>query len=178
MSYKTNKENYILLAKIIYQYKDYMPKLAIQKMFTIDFIKNNYTKSTMINYLINTRRYIKDGFVPKSFKGFPLMLKESLDKVIKGEAANIQLQEELLQPKEESKEMEAKTIENPDKYDKKDICVALAGLEEYFNKKKTQIEIKINVLSELRQILIEEYNKQKKNLMEQYLNENFYNETI
>jgi hypothetical protein len=57
-----NAEDTQLLAKLMVKYAPMSPSKAIKELLEIDFIKNNFSKNTIYNYLQGTRSLIKTGY--------------------------------------------------------------------------------------------------------------------
>ena len=66
-TFKLNElSNRRLFVTTLYKYVDFKQSAAIQKIFEVDLIKNNYKDLTVLNYLTSIRLYLKDGTKRKS----------------------------------------------------------------------------------------------------------------
>lgn len=61
------KEDYITIARYLYKYANCLPSIAMKRLLNVDIFRNNYTKSTIYNLLLGTRRTLKDGKRNKYF---------------------------------------------------------------------------------------------------------------
>lgn len=54
-------EDVMTIARYLVRYAGCKPKIAMQRLMEVELIRNNYTKASVYNFCIGTRRLIKDG---------------------------------------------------------------------------------------------------------------------
>ena len=79
----TSQENLTLLAKLLIRHAPMGVKEAVRELLKIDFIKNNYSKNTIFNYLVGVRTLLKDKKISR------YMSKELAQEVIRIENINM-----------------------------------------------------------------------------------------
>ena len=77
------KEDFKFLAQLLMKYHSMGTKEAFRELMNIDFIKNNYAKSTLFNYIGGTKAFLREG---KMYKGMSKNLAKELEKYKKENA--------------------------------------------------------------------------------------------
>lgn len=79
---KKANEDTLMLCKYLFKYKACSMKSAIKELMDIDYIRNNYSKTTLYTYLSYVRHYAKYGHLVRKC---PPMLKSCIETVAKKE---------------------------------------------------------------------------------------------
>lgn len=79
MKKKTNEE-FIFLVNFYLKNKDLTPHKLVSEAQNVDLIRDKFTKTTIYNYFLYFKRYIKDGYF---CKGVQKRLKDAFEKVCK-----------------------------------------------------------------------------------------------
>lgn len=147
------------IAKHLARYATCKPKLAIDRLMKVELIRNNYTKATLYNLIVGTRRLKKDGHITR---GMPKELAGYIQEIFNAEPMG---EQPITQPKELTLEEQLAKLENnyniqKDIYEKQ--------IEEYNNSIKT-MEDKTSEIKNLLDILNGVYYEQRRTLSYEYM---------
>lgn len=151
------------VAKHIARYATCKPKLAMDRLMRIELIRNNYSKTTLYNFVVGARRMKKDGYINKAM---PKELAKEIQTYF--DNPNSMAEEPIVEQKELTLEEQLAKLEN--NYDTQR-GIYEKQIEEYDNSiqtmkdKREQIQNLLDILNgvyyEQRRTLSYEYMKNK-----------------
>ena len=148
------------IAKHIARYATCKPKLAMDRLMRIELIRNNYSKTTLYNFVVGARRMKKDGYINKAM---PKELAKEIQAYF--DNPNSMADEPIVEPKELTLEEQLANMKT--KYNQQ---------VEYYDKQIQQItdtiidlENKRGTIDELKNSLKAVYYEQKQKLIYNHL---------
>ena len=107
---RRQKDDYIVFVKYCIDNIELRPHDFVKKAYSVDLIRNNFSKCIVYNYFLYLKRYMKDGYV---CKGVPKILFDAINSVKNKENNNTRKQTiECVKPKILSYEEICKYLDN------------------------------------------------------------------